>query len=84
MHVEILHDVPNAMVDQIVEDFKSQGATVVVTPNSNGTTSTITATWSNATFAALSSATAAHASAAAAHASAAEIYATALKAALKV
>lgn len=77
-HTETINKVPNEDVPQIQGDFESQGATVVVTPDGDGT-SKIVATFSDTATVALNSATAAHASAAAAHASAADAFASALK-----
>jgi hypothetical protein len=44
-HTETLTQVPNAEVPRVKAQFEAAGATVVVTPNPDGTTSTIVATF---------------------------------------
>jgi hypothetical protein len=44
---ETLQNVPNADVERVKEGYVQEGATVVVTPNPDGTTSTLVATFPN-------------------------------------
>jgi|GraSoi2013_115cm_1033766.scaffolds.fasta_scaffold451331_1 hypothetical protein len=42
---DTIPNVPNADVPRVKKDFEDEGATVVVTPNPDGTTSKIVATF---------------------------------------
>jgi len=77
---ETVKNVPNADVARVKAEFEAEGATVTVSPNSDGTTSDVTATFpddgNGSAAVAHASAATAHASAATAHASAASAHAS--------